>query len=225
MELYIPFLIFGLYIIIAGVLIINSIKREKKRGEQLQLLAQQFKLGYQKDDTNRILKVVKKFKMLSIGRKHKIYNILLKESNDITILLFDFKYTTGSGKNSSTQYRSIAYVKSKHFELPYFSIGPENFFHTIGKFFGYKDINFEMYPEFSKKYLLKGEDELSIERIFNRKIINFFLKKSKFSMEADRQEFVMTQGYRRKKIDEIEGFLREVIEVGQLFLEQSGDRY
>jgi len=36
---------------------------------------------------------------------------------------------------------------------------PEYFFHRIANFFGINDIDFKVYPEFPKQYLLKSKNE------------------------------------------------------------------
>jgi len=52
-------------------------------------------------------------------------------------------------------------------KLPFFELKPENTFHKIGQVFGYQDIDFEAFPNFSKGYLLRG--------LMNQKFVNYLL--------------------------------------------------
>ncbi len=58
-----------------------------------------------------------------------------------------------------------------------FSFDSESFFHKIRNIIGYKDIDFDTHPNFSKNYLLNGEDENAIRNVFNEGVLYFFENK------------------------------------------------
>ena len=100
-----------------------------------------------------------------------------------------FPYTTlfrstGSGKNSSIHRYTVALISHPDLNLPKFFMEPENVFHKIGNVFGYHDIDFDDYPEFSKRYLLRGSDEDSIRAIFNYETIPFYERKRNVQTEG-----------------------------------------
>ncbi len=67
--------------------------------------------------------------------------------------------------------------------LPNFTLRPENLFHKIGQVFGYQDIDFDSHPEFSKRYLLKGENESEVRSTFSADTLAFYESDQKLSTE------------------------------------------
>ena len=47
----------------------------------------------------------------------------------------------------------------------------EKIFDRVIAFAGHKDIDFEMYPNFSKKFLVSGNDEQKIRSFFNGRYV------------------------------------------------------
>jgi hypothetical protein len=90
---------------------------------------------------------------------------------DVTGLLFDYRFTTGSGKNSSTHSQTVAAFKIPGAALPEFSCKPEHFFHKVADMFGFPDIDFDGYPVFSKAYHLSGPDDAAIRKLFHANTI------------------------------------------------------
>ena len=86
-------------------------------------------------------------------------------------MLFDYRFTSGSGKNSSTYNQTVVAFKVGHGQLPDFTCKPEHFFHKFADMFGYEDINFPEHPNFSKKYRLNGDNEAAVRKIFNNEVI------------------------------------------------------
>jgi hypothetical protein len=74
--------------------------------------------------------------------------------------------------------------------LPKFVLEKEGIFDKIFDrvmaFSGYKDIDFELYPSFSKNILLMGENETEIRTFFTPDLIEFF--------EAERVEHIECNG-------------------------------
>ena len=68
--------------------------------------------------------------------------------NGFSLQVFDYKYTVGGGRSSHTYNQTVAYIKDMKVSLPFFTLGPENFFHKVGSVFGYKDIDFSSHPLF-----------------------------------------------------------------------------
>lgn len=58
--------------------------------------------------------------------------------------------------------------------MPEFLLRPENLFDKIGSLIEFRDIDFGNHPQFSRTYLLKGQDEPAIFRVFNPDVIRFY---------------------------------------------------
>ncbi len=101
--------------------------------------------------------------------------------------------------------------------LPVFILRPENLFDKIGSAFGKKDINFETSPLFSKRYLLRGDDEASIRRIFNEWTLQYYEQHPGLSTEGDGQKLIYYRVSKSVTPDKIESFLQEAYEIYGLF--------
>ena len=73
--------------------------------------------------------------------------------------------------------------------------------------FGYQDIDFGQRPEFSNKYLLRGQDETSIRHAFNDRVLAFYESYAGTSTDAGgNQLFVFRSGYQVEP-QEIPGYV------------------
>jgi hypothetical protein len=66
------------------------------------------------------------------------------------------------------------YLEPPNLNLPYFSLRPEGIMSKVLSAFGYQDIDFGQRPEFSRQYLLRGQDEQAIRRRFNDGLLSFY---------------------------------------------------
>ena len=57
----------------------------------------------------------------------------------------------------------------------------EKIFDRVMAFTGFKDIDFEMYPDFSKRFLITGKEEADIRSFFTEDLIQF-LNNAKFTI-------------------------------------------
>jgi hypothetical protein len=65
----------------------------------------------------------------------------------------------------------------------------------------------ETHPSFSKKYLLRGEDESRIRERFNDDVLNFFDAQNRVSVQADGGQFVIYRPKKCIKPDELRQFM------------------
>ncbi len=139
------------------------------------------------------------------------------EANNAELAIFDYQYTTGGGQSSHTYRQSVFCIWSPKLYLPQFSMRPEGIFHKIGGAFGYQDIDFDSHPEFSKKYLLRGDNEASIRQLFNNNVLTNIESQQKISIEGGGNQLVFYK--KRIKPDDIESFMDEGFRFFKLFLE------
>lgn len=129
------------------------------------------------DGHQQIPAVVQSFNLFSKGRSRRVSNVLRGQRNGQDVFVFDYRYTTGSRKRKRTRSYTVALVQVDGLAMPAFSLVPKTLFHTIGGWFGYQDINFDSYPLFSKQYLLRGSDDVSIRQRFNHHVFSFYESK------------------------------------------------
>jgi hypothetical protein len=131
--------------------------------------------------------------------------------------VFDYQFTTGSGKSQHTYRQTVLAVESNGLHLPPFTIRPENFFDTIAGVLGFRDIDFEDHPEFSRGFVLKSPDEERTRKLFDTEVFQFFAARRDVALEANRSRFVV---YRRNKTvppAELKKFLADGLQLFNLF--------
>ena len=148
--------------------------RAKKRTKAMRAIAESLEMEFvaEKCDPNTL--GLDGIDLFEKGRSRQVLNLINGTFEDTNAFIFDYHYVTGGGKNSSHHSQTvIAYeICSKDgFQLPQFTCKPERFYHRFAAMFGFEDIDFEQYPEFSKAYRLKGENEDSVRKIFNETVI------------------------------------------------------
>jgi hypothetical protein len=119
------------------------------------------------------------------------------ETNNVSVMISDYKYTTGSGKNSSTHTQTICIIKDPVLDLPVIYMRREHgFFDKLGEMFGGQDIDFADDPVFSKAFVLQGEEEERIKQVFTPELRSFLVDRSKeFStFEAVKDSIMVSTG-------------------------------
>ena len=115
-----------------------------------------------------------------LKRNTGLSNLLRGSTGMGEVVVVDVR--TGSGKQAS--YRTAALYRLARKRLPVFELRPEHIFDKIGAAFGYKDINFESNPEFSKAYKLQGTDEAAVRELFHSGRLTFFEQQKGWSVEG-----------------------------------------
>ena len=218
MNIFIPVLIVGIVAVVVGIIILVVIM-EKKRRQALEILAGQLGFNFSRKDNQNLIGQLSLFDLFSKGHSRRINNIMEGEIEDNYIIIFDYRYTIGGGKNSHTYNQSVILFLSDRLNLPKFALRPENIFHKIGKVFGYKDINFDHRPEFSKKYLLRAEAEQLVREMFNEDVIRYFESNLNLCLEGGGNQLIFYRSSKRVKPERISTFLDEGFKVYQLFIQ------
>jgi len=108
--------------------------------------------------------------LLKWGHSRSVGNLISGNIKGREWKAFDYNYTTGSGR-SSHQHCQTIFVSRLRVSAPAFVLGPEGFFDKLGDIVLKQDIDFESYPDFSKKYCLKGQDKDAVKGLFNPELI------------------------------------------------------
>ena len=214
------FTIIGIVILIifVGLLILIFWRMGKKRTEQLALISAELKLNFFPKGSTSLFERLKPFHLFSKGWSRKIKNLMEGEANKVELAIFDYQYTTHGGQHPQTHRQSLLFIRSPKLNLPDFSLRPENVFHKIGGAFGYKDIDFETHPIFSKSYLLRGDNETAIRGLFNNELLNFIQSQQKISIEGSGNQIIFYRHRNRIKPEEVESFMEEGFQVFDQFL-------
>ena len=195
-----------------------SKRSKEKRTMQLASIAHKLNLPFFPEGDDSLLERLNHFHLLSQGHSDEIWNMLHGETNNVELAVFDYQYTTGSGEHSYIDNQSVIYFRSPKLNLPQFAVRPEGIFHNIGSVLGQKDIDFVSHPDFSKKYLLRGDDESVIRALFNNELLNYFESQQKISVEGGGDQLIFYRAAKLIKHEEVEQFMDEGFQAFQQFL-------
>lgn len=98
-----------------------------------------------------------------------------------------------------------------HREIPVFSMEKERIFEKIFDrvlaFSGYKDIDFEMYTDFSDKFLLMGNNEEEVRAFFDEDLIRFFENRQIYHIESNGESLLIFNKVKLARTDETIAFI------------------
>ena len=176
----------------------RSPHRKRQRTADLRRMAAKLDLDFEEKDEWGMKALLRDFELFRKGGRRRITNIMSKTLGlmEEKINIFDYQFTINTGKSSATYYQTVFFLQSKELGLPEMLIYPENFFHKIGSLFGTQDIDFVEHPEFSRKFLVQG-DEWGIRHLMNEELAKFFLVERHWCLESLGYYLVL---YRRKAL-------------------------
>jgi len=207
-----PFLIMGAIVVAIGVGISMSLAMEKKRTAALADTCLRMGFNFQPKIPTEQAPSFGNFHLFSVGHGRKGWNLMTGKVDDATASVFDYRYTTGGGKDSHTWNQTVAVIPGAG-GLPEFMLSPEHWWDKIGAIFGHKDINFDASPEFSKHYLLKGPDESRIRAAFGAEALGFFAEHRDWSVEVKDEAMAIYRRGKRPKPEEMPSFVADVAAV------------
>jgi len=153
--------------------IIYAFMKARRRREVLQRLAAELDLTFYADDPWDLPVRYGHLDLFRTGHSKKALNILAGQMDGRDVVAFDYRYTTGSGKNSHTYYYHAAV-----FEMPIVAprlwLRRESVLDKIASWVGHDDLNFES-AEFSGRYHVKCQVPKFAYDIFHNRLIEYLL--------------------------------------------------
>jgi hypothetical protein len=212
------FLLFAILVVVALVGGGISLHLDKKRRIALQQTASQLGFDFRPDaSAASVLSGVGGLDLFSLGRSPQVGNLIEGTAEGVHISLFDYQYTTGSGKNRSTHRQTVLLFRVEDAVLPPFSLRPENLFHKLGSALGYQDIDFGSNPKFSASYLLRGPEEPAIRQLFTPAALEFFENQPQCCVEAIGRYLILFRHHHLVKPENIPPFLETGLDVLSAF--------
>ena len=206
----------GAVILIGGILAFFIFK-DRKRTEALGFTAEEMGFAFSPKVDRMFLSAMPEFHLFSRGRSKRVSNLMEGTFGGANALVFDYRFTTGGGKNSHTYRQTVICFELQNTLLPSFSLRPEGVLHKIGSRLGYQDIDFENYPEFSASYLLRGSDEEAVRNVFTESILAFYEMSSRLCTEGNGDRMLFYRQSKRVRPEELQMFLEEALEALSLF--------
>jgi carbonic anhydrase len=191
----------------------HVVKSARERVEAIRAVADRLGWAYRQDVSFEAIPKLDRFELFRQGRDRKLRNLLTSPAGEPRAVLFEYTYTTGSGKSQATHRQTVFYATGTDLRVPSFSLRPEHFFHRIGAVFGMQDINLEQRPEFSRMYVLRGEDEDAVRAMFTDPVAGFFERRAGSCAAGVGREVLFWRPGRLLKPEELEAFIGEGMEL------------
>jgi hypothetical protein len=207
-------LVLGVVIV---AIIVGAIRSflEAKRRAALQQVATQLGFTFTSSVAAHLVVPANQLHLFSLGRLPRVNDLMQGRVDGVAISIFDYQYTIGSGsrKSTHTHHQSVVQFTVPGACLPAFGLRPERLWHKLGAVFGYQDIDFSSHPDFSAKYLLRGNDEPAIRKLFTAPAREFFAQQPPFCVEAAGDHLIVYREFHRVKPENILPFLATGLEV------------
>lgn len=155
---------------------------------------------------------LKKFHFFEIRPIEGKSNTLRGTYEDLNVSweIADVTFNEGQAFTAETFNTTLMVLKLNK-KIPVFTLDKEGVFERIFDrviaFTGYKDIDFELYPDFSKKFLLKGNNESEIRSFFTDEIIRFFENHQIYHLESNGEALLIFNKIKLARTDETLEFI------------------
>jgi MFS superfamily sulfate permease-like transporter len=160
-----------------------------------------------------------KYKDFPIQKGNRIQyeeNVLTKYTDFGKIEVADMTLTEGVRSETKDTHITVIHASEINRPIPDFVLEPEKMFSKISEFLFGEDIDFNEFPEFSKKYYLRGENQSQIRAFFSPAIITFFETHDDLHIECHKHKLLIYKKRDLLSTDEIvllEAFTEELLEL------------
>ncbi|MFP4844536.1 SulP family inorganic anion transporter [Winogradskyella sp. PE311] len=189
----------------------RSVTKLSSRQTRLQNLANEKDYQYANriDWNTSYLKKFHFFEIRPIERKSNCLKGTFKDL-DVSWEITDVTFSEGAAFTAETFNMTLMVLKLPK-KMPVFTMEKEGVFEKIFDrvmaYTGYKDIDFEMYPDFSKKFLIMGNNESEIRSFFTDEIIRFFESHQIYHLESNGEALVIFDKIKLARTDETIAFI------------------
>ena len=128
---------------------------------------------------------------------------------DDHLAVFDYRYSTGSGKNQRTRSQTVVLLPSATRSLPDLQMAPENPVTRLAEKFGFQDIDIDSSPEFSRRYVVRGKDEQAIRAALAARATSYFAAHEGWTVEVRSGTLAIYREDRRPKPQDLRAFIEE----------------
>lgn len=219
METWVIVILVFLGVGLIGLAIFQLVRYfERVRREGLERFATELSLDFFPDEQSDLMQRLQAFKLFNAGHSRKMVNVIVGRTEVVNIAIFDYRYITGSGKHQHVHNQTVVAMESDELDIPSFTLRPESLFDWFGSVLGFQDIDFEEHPQFSKMFVLKGENEQVIRKFFDAELLDFFAEKKGITFEAIPGRFIYFRGGRKTNVESMRDYLEEGYSVYAAFL-------
>ncbi|MDA9119487.1 hypothetical protein OAP38_01375 [Opitutales bacterium] len=185
--------------ILIVVSIIWSVIKGKKRAKEMKNAGASLNLREATKSDKKVLKdSIGQSRLFTDGSSWS-KTVLVGDVNGVRFTLADYNFHRGTTK-SKTKETTLLTIQSNSLRLPPFTLMPSGWLiDSLSSMVGYRDINFDSHPQFSKQYLLRAFDEDDQGNEFSR-----YEEASSSAFKEGRNEQVVRELFSNELIDLLE---------------------
>ena len=152
-------IVIALFFIFFGWIIIRKTRQTRKL---LSNFATEMGFSFSPKDKRLMSADFFRFPLFCRGRARGVRNVIRGHFEGVEFMLFDYWY-----KNSDMSHNYLVTVFPMTDTIPDFQLSTESVARESAEEVGYKDIKFQVDPEFSRSFLLWGTDEAAVRKLFH----------------------------------------------------------
>jgi len=207
-----PFMIVGFIAVFIVVAVLGHLAAQKRR-QAMMALAARLQLRFDPGKHRDLARRYEFIDRMRAGRDRYAFNILSGNYQGHDVVLFDYHYKTGSGKDTHHHYLSF-FILRLPMSAPELTIAPEGFFSKVAQAVGYDDIDFESH-EFSRKFCVRSRDKKFAYDVCNAQMIEFLLVHPDLTIEMELDSLAISFR-RRLRPEQIEPNLQRLVQIRSL---------
>lgn len=206
-------IMFIVMIVVVAAIAIFAHMAAVKRREAMLLLAHRLGLHFNQHKDRSLARRYEFLDKLRAGRDRYAYNVLSGNYQGHEVLIFDYHYKTGSGKNTHHHHLSFFILRLPS-AFPELTVGPEGFFSKIAQAVGYDDIDFESH-EFSRKFCVRSRNKKFAYDVCHARMIEYLLANPDLTIEIELNSLAISFT-RRLKPEQVEPNLQRLLAIRSL---------
>lgn len=196
-------------VLLVVFIVVVSRRRERERTEALRREAETAGLRFEPKAEVGAVTSLGDVQLFSRGHSKRVKNLMTGELDEQRVAVFDYQYTTGSGKNQHTSAQTVILLPAAKPSLPDLQMAPENPLYKIAEVFGYQDIDIDSSPEFSRRYILRGRDEAAIRAALYPGATSYFGEHEGWTVEVKSGTVAIYRANHRAKAEDLRTFIAE----------------
>jgi hypothetical protein len=145
--------------------------------------------------------------------------VLCADTGETRMVILDYEYVTGHGKNRITRDFSMVLCVDARFNAPKLSLEPESWTTKIAAMVGARDINVNEDPEFSSTFQLLGTDEAAVRNYMNDARRKALMAQPPVRLEIEGDSLLVVQPYFKLSAETIRAQMSQALKLSRIMID------